>query len=47
MGCPGCFNPQTHNREEVGEAVEVAEVMQRILAAGTEGVTVSGGEPLQ
>lgn len=47
LGCPGCFNPQTHNREEVGEAVEVAEVMQRILAAGTEGVTVSGGEPLQ
>lgn len=27
--------------------VEVAEVMRRILAAGTEGLTVSGGEPLQ
>jgi anaerobic ribonucleoside-triphosphate reductase activating protein len=27
--------------------LEVAEVMERILAAGTEGLTVSGGEPLQ
>ncbi len=46
LGCPGCFNPQTHGREE-GETLEVAEVMRRILAAGTEGLTVSGGEPLQ
>jgi len=46
LGCPGCFNPQTHGREE-GETLEVAEVMERILAAGTEGLTVSGGEPLQ
>jgi anaerobic ribonucleoside-triphosphate reductase activating protein len=47
LGCPGCFNPQTHSREEGGETLEVAEVMRRILAAGTEGLTVSGGEPLQ
>jgi anaerobic ribonucleoside-triphosphate reductase activating protein len=47
LGCPGCFNPQTHSREEAGETLEVAEVMQRILAAGTEGLTISGGEPLQ
>lgn len=47
MGCPGCFNPQTHSREDVGETVGVAEVMERILAAGTEGLTISGGEPLQ
>ncbi len=47
MGCPGCFNPQTHSREEGGETLEVAEVMRRILVAGTEGLTVSGGEPLQ
>jgi anaerobic ribonucleoside-triphosphate reductase activating protein len=46
LGCPGCFNPQTHDRE-AGEAAEVAALMQRILAAGTEGLTVSGGEPLQ
>ncbi len=47
LGCPGCFNPQTHSREEVGETMGVAVVMERILAAGTEGLTVSGGEPLQ
>lgn len=47
LGCPGCFNPQTHGREEAGEAAGVAEVMRRILAAGTEGLTVSGGKPLQ
>lgn len=47
LGCPGCFNPQTHGREEAGETLEVAEVMKRILAAGTEGLTISGGEPLQ
>jgi anaerobic ribonucleoside-triphosphate reductase activating protein len=47
LGCPGCFNPQTHSREDVVETVGVAEVMERILAAGTEGLTVSGGEPLQ
>ena len=47
MGCPGCFNPQTHGREEAGEEESVADVMGRILAEGTEGLTVSGGEPLQ
>ena len=47
LGCPGCFNPQTHDREGESETVAVAELMRRILAAGTEGLTVSGGEPLQ
>ena len=47
MGCPGCFNPQTHSRDGASETLEVAEVMERVLAAGTEGLTVSGGEPLQ
>jgi anaerobic ribonucleoside-triphosphate reductase activating protein len=31
----------------VGETLGVAEVMERILAARTEGLTISGGEPLQ
>jgi anaerobic ribonucleoside-triphosphate reductase activating protein len=31
----------------VAEEVEVGELMRRIRAAGTEGLTVSGGEPLQ
>jgi anaerobic ribonucleoside-triphosphate reductase activating protein len=47
LGCPGCFNPQTHGREEAVETLEVAEVMRRILATGTMGLTVSGGEPFQ
>ena len=47
LGCPGCFNPQTHDREDAAEVVAVPELMRRILAAGTEGLTVSGGEPLQ
>ncbi len=47
LGCPGCFNPQTHSRDGASETLEVAEVMERVLAAGTEGLTVSGGEPLQ
>lgn len=47
MGCPGCFNPETHGREEVGETLEVEEMMRRVLMAKTEGLTISGGEPLQ
>ena len=47
LGCPGCFNPETHGRE-AGEDCGVAEVFARIEAAGEiEGLTVSGGEPLQ
>lgn len=47
LGCPGCFNPETHGREEVGETLEVEEMMRRVLMAKTEGLTISGGEPLQ
>lgn len=47
LGCPGCFNPQTHPAAGEGEAVEA--VVERILAAraGNDGVTFSGGEPFQ
>lgn len=47
LGCPGCFNPETHAR--AGEEVEVAEVYRRVagLADRVEGVTITGGEPLQ
>ena len=47
LGCPGCFNPQTHPGEGDGEAVEA--VVERVLAAraGNDGVTFSGGEPFQ
>jgi anaerobic ribonucleoside-triphosphate reductase activating protein len=48
LGCPGCFNPETHPFAG-GEIVTVDDLFQRILAVAdaVEGVTVSGGEPLQ
>jgi anaerobic ribonucleoside-triphosphate reductase activating protein len=48
LGCPGCFNPQTHIRT-AGENWPVSSLMDKILAeqGNIEGVTISGGEPLQ
>ena len=48
LGCPGCFNPQSHAFSG-GEVVTVEELFERIvgLGAGVEGITLSGGEPLQ
>lgn len=48
LGCPGCFNPETHPFEG-GELVSTNDLFQRILALGDaiEGLTISGGEPLQ
>jgi anaerobic ribonucleoside-triphosphate reductase activating protein len=48
LGCPGCYNPQTHPFAG-GELLPVAKLFQRLAALGKaiEGVTVSGGEPLQ
>lgn len=47
LGCPGCFNPETHAAGG-GERVTVDSLARRILAvqAGLEGLTISGGEPL-
>jgi len=49
LGCPGCFNPRTH--AHVGERVDIGQLLERIAAAhasfGIEGITISGGEPLQ
>lgn len=47
LACPGCFNPATHSRG--GEEVEDDDILDRVLAMGDriEGLTVSGGEPLQ
>lgn len=49
LGCPGCFNPRTH--PAVGPRLDVEEVFGRVAAAqaafGIEGITISGGEPLQ
>ena len=48
LGCPGCFNPQTHAFSG-GEVVSVEELFQRIVELGPaiEGLTLSGGEPFQ
>lgn len=46
LGCPGCFNPTTHPAEG-GRVVPVAELAAQMAAAGVEGLSLSGGEPLQ
>jgi anaerobic ribonucleoside-triphosphate reductase activating protein len=48
LGCFGCFNPETHSRSSA-EGIPVDTLFQRICALeGTiEGLSVSGGEPLQ
>jgi len=50
LNCPGCFNTDTHDFAG-GEHIAVADVLSQIEAAHEryeiEGVTVSGGEPLQ
>jgi anaerobic ribonucleoside-triphosphate reductase activating protein len=47
LGCPGCFNPTTHPFEG-GETVLVEDLVGRLAGLpDIEGVTISGGEPLQ
>ncbi|MCA9680033.1 MAG: radical SAM protein [Myxococcales bacterium] len=46
LGCPGCFNPGTHDAT-AGRDVEVAELLAQLATSGAEGLTVSGGEPLE
>lgn len=47
LSCPGCFNPQTHDAR-AGFLIPCDELAQRLLAlADLEGLTISGGEPLQ
>jgi anaerobic ribonucleoside-triphosphate reductase activating protein len=46
LGCPGCFNPETHDFQG-GELWTIDRLAQQILAQknGLEGLTISGGEP--
>lgn len=48
LGCPGCFNPETHSPDG-GRDVSVDELFEQIISLGEsiEGVSISGGEPLQ
>ncbi len=48
LGCPGCFNPQTHAFEG-GELASIDSLVSQLIAlqSSIEGLTISGGEPLQ
>ena len=46
LGCPGCFNPTTHDASG-GREVEVEDLLAQLRAANVEGLSLSGGEPLQ
>lgn len=50
LGCAGCFNPATHPHAGGSERPVVdllAEVQEAAARYGIEGLTLSGGEPLQ
>ncbi len=49
LGCPGCWNPQTHAFHGTETMVDVAaqEVLRSRQEHALEGVTFSGGEPMQ
>jgi anaerobic ribonucleoside-triphosphate reductase activating protein len=46
--CPGCFNPSTHSHGG-GSALAVEDVFAIVRSCGAEieGITVTGGEPLE
>ncbi len=46
LGCPGCFNPTTHDAAG-GREVAVAELAAQMADAKVSGLSLSGGEPLQ
>ena len=46
LGCPGCFNPTTHDASG-GREVLVEELAREMKESGSEGLSLSGGEPLQ
>lgn len=46
LGCPGCFNPTTHDAAG-GREVTVDEIAEQLRAAKPDGLSLSGGEPLQ
>ncbi len=48
IGCPGCFNPTTHDSTG-GQTIDTIDLVKRILAQSQaiDGVTISGGEPTE
>lgn len=47
LGCKGCFNPETHSTTDVSDLVLVTELSEWVTKCGVDGLTISGGEPLQ
>jgi anaerobic ribonucleoside-triphosphate reductase activating protein len=49
LGCAGCFNPETHAPEARGGVRTAGAVADEVVAdaAHLEGVTLTGGEPLE
>jgi len=48
LGCSGCFNPSTHSISG-GKEIEVTALSNSFISlkSSIEGITISGGEPLQ
>lgn len=50
LGCPGCWNPQTHDPLR-GSRLDVSEILDWFAKASRdhriEGLTISGGEPME
>ena len=47
LGCPGCFNPTTHDPSG-GRETSVDDIARQLAdTPGIEGLSLSGGEPLQ
>ena len=48
LACPGCFNPDSHSVDG-GKLISTSELAREVLELTDEieGVTISGGEPLQ
>jgi anaerobic ribonucleoside-triphosphate reductase activating protein len=47
LACPGCFNPETHPVSHGGTRTAEGLAEQAAAAHGIEGVTLTGGEPLE
>ncbi|WP_051318282.1 4Fe-4S single cluster domain-containing protein [Cohnella thermotolerans] len=47
IGCPGCFNPQTHSSDFGGSEWDPDKLGAELGGVAVDGLTVSGGEPLQ
>ncbi|MFT3694352.1 MAG: 4Fe-4S single cluster domain-containing protein [Kofleriaceae bacterium] len=46
LGCPGCFNASTHDASG-GREIAVEDLLAEMATAKVEGLSLSGGEPMQ